>query len=303
MQDNLNKERLQKIHQMLFEMAAGNFNFKIQRSAADDELESLVVLVNIIAEEMRNALLYSGYVNPHYSFQFLVQNTFVLDDAFIIRSFSPDVPKKLCLAESELEGLSFDHLLDDDSKNAWNLFKGPILWDPNFHITISLSFFTHTGFIIPAFCTVTRLLHSSKILISSVTIVADEGAAQNPVVLNTITKEPKKPLRHDAEVMQQVYDYILSHLDTPLPSIKQLSKLFGTNTFKLKEGFKHFFKISIYQFYTEERLKRAHLLIQKTKLPLSDIAELSGFQNYITFTKAFKKRFNYCPTHLTRGLE
>ncbi len=104
-----------------------------------------------------------------------------------------------------------------------------------------------------------------------------------------------------AALIQKVLDYIQNHLEEPLPSSKELSKMFGTNEFTLKESFRKLLKTSIYQFYNEERLKKAHLLIQQTGIPLKEIALMSGFYNYTNFYKAFKKRFNYPPSELKRN--
>lgn len=117
----------------------------------------------------------------------------------------------------------------------------------------------------------------------------------NHVPLNSTT-----PAQSDAMLLQSVYEYILEHLDEPLPTTKELSKMFGTNEFKLKDSFRHFFKTSIYKFYTEERLKKAYQLIQNTNIPLKEIAFTSGFNDYISFYKAFKKRFQYSPSELQR---
>lgn len=300
MTNDLNHKRIHSIYQMLFEMAAGNFNFKIKRSEADDELEALVVLVNIVAEELRASLFHRGYINTHFSFQYLVQNTLVLDNEFIIQSYSPDVPENLQIAEDYLKGKPFSSILDDVSIPVWNLVTGPILWDAYFHLIIQLNFKTPDGLIIPAFCTVTRLLHSSKILISSITIVVEDSFAPNPVLLNSSSDVPDEDRKYDAKLIQHVYDYILDNLETPLPSVQELSKIFGTNEYDLKDGFRHFFNTSIYQFYNEERLKRAHLLIQQTTSPLKSIAFMCGFMTYTAFSKAFRKRFNYSPKVLLR---
>ena len=77
--------------------------------------------------------------------------------------------------------------------------------------------------------------------------------------------------------------------------------MFGTNEFTLKDSFRKVLKTSIYQFYNDERLKKAHLLILQTAIPLKEIALISGFYNYTNFYKAFKKRFNYPPSELKRN--
>lgn len=105
----------------------------------------------------------------------------------------------------------------------------------------------------------------------------------------------------DALLIQKVYDYILAHLEEPLPSLKELSKHFGTNEYKLKDGFRHFFKTSIYKFYTVERLKRAYLMIQQSTIPLKNIATMNGFTDYPNFSKSFKKQFGISPNEVVRS--
>ena len=102
-------------------------------------------------------------------------------------------------------------------------------------------------------------------------------------------------------LIPKVLDYIQIHLEEPLPTTKELAVMFGTNEFTLKESFRTVVKTSIYQFYNEERLKKAHLLVQHTNIPLKEIALISGFNDYPNFYKAFKKKFNYPPSDLQRN--
>jgi transcriptional regulator GlxA family with amidase domain len=102
-------------------------------------------------------------------------------------------------------------------------------------------------------------------------------------------------------IIQKVQDYILNNLEEPLPTTKELSKMFGTNEFTLKENFRNILKTSIYQFYNDERLKKAHFLIQHTSIPLKEISFLCGFNDYTNFFKAFKKKYNYTPSDLSRN--
>lgn len=120
----------------------------------------------------------------------------------------------------------------------------------------------------------------------------------NPYNNSKIDLEPS----NDTTVLmvQKVLDYIQKHLEEPLPTTKELSKMFGTNEFTLKESFRNILKTSIYQFYNDERLKKAHFLIQQTNIPLREISFLCGFNDYTNFYKAFKKKFQCPPSELTR---
>ena len=58
-----NHSRIVTIHQMLFEMARGNFNSRIPlitNNDENDELETLIVLINMVAEEMKESIFNFG---------------------------------------------------------------------------------------------------------------------------------------------------------------------------------------------------------------------------------------------------
>jgi transcriptional regulator GlxA family with amidase domain len=101
-------------------------------------------------------------------------------------------------------------------------------------------------------------------------------------------------------IIQRVQDYILNHLEEPLPSTKQLSVMFGTNEFTLKENFRNILKTSVYQFYNDERLKKALFLIEHSTIPLKEISFLCGFNDYTNFYRAFRKKFKYSPSDIIR---
>lgn len=71
-------ERLTPIYQMLLEMADGNFFYRIPRTQKVDNLEALSVLINWLSEEIHATLYHLGYVNPHVTYHYLVQSTYLL---------------------------------------------------------------------------------------------------------------------------------------------------------------------------------------------------------------------------------
>lgn len=102
-------------------------------------------------------------------------------------------------------------------------------------------------------------------------------------------------------LIQKVQEYILNNLEKTLPTTNELSQMFGTNEFTLKESFRNLLNTSIYQYYNDERLKKAHLLIQQTHIPLINISVQCGFKNYTTFFRAFQKKYQYAPSELPRS--
>jgi transcriptional regulator GlxA family with amidase domain len=108
---------------------------------------------------------------------------------------------------------------------------------------------------------------------------------------------------NEVTAVHNLHDYILSHLDEPLPTLHHLAQMFAVEEHILKNGFRTFFKTSVYNFYQEERLKRAHVMIRQTSVSLKEIAYLNGFKGYLNFYKAFKKRFGYKPSDISRPEE
>lgn len=287
------QKRVKSICQMLFEMATGNLAFRLQPSEKNDDLDKLAQLLNTFAAQMRLAIKKSGYAVPHYTCRNLTQLAFVLDLDFTIASFNFEVTTTLQHRPEELFLSGFGSVLSEESEALWQKIRAEAAAYPNYHGTVHLIFITADRHYFPAFCTVSRLLFSDKIFISSVTSNLKELAE-----LNRSAAAVQKPT--DAAVIQSLYYYILDNLEKPLPTLKQLAVLFQTNEFKLKQGFRHFFKTSIYRFYNEGRLDRAHLLIQQSDMALKAIALTCGFNDYITFLKAFKKRFGYAPGKVRR---
>ena len=283
--------QIKAIYQMLFEMATGNLSFRISESNDNPELNKIAKTLNLLAKELKEIILEVGFINPHYAYQNLIQNCFLLDENFQMISFSPSVLEMLNQSEESLHKIDFDKVLTAQSAAIWELCKKELRHNQKYHNTIHLTFQNSQNQVIPAFCSVTKLMLSNKILVSNVATILFDITSDRA---NTI------PKKSDAVIIQEVYEYIMAHLEEPLPTLKELSKLFGTNEFKLKDGFKHFFKTSIYKFYTEERLKQAHLLIQQTNFPLKEIAFMSGFNDYTNFSKAFKKQYHYPPSDLKR---
>ncbi|CAM4359043.1 helix-turn-helix domain-containing protein [Gillisia limnaea] len=309
------KERIDRINRMIIEMASGNFSYEVQRSEHDDELETLAVLLNMMAEEMRESFHHYGFVNSRGKYRHIAQITFILNQNFKIQTFSALTAEILILQPYELLGKSFPELLTEDSKKAWKDLE-PALENNTFNKTVHLDFHTPDSLIVPAFCSVSLLFNpdeeSKKIIITAVqTVVQSEEteavlqkAIQNGNMDNKVRKKAGKlrVLRRESDVarIKEVYLHILTNLDEPLLSLKELAHHFGTNEFKLKYGFKELYNTTVFRFQTDERLNKASLLVQNSEMPLKTIASITGFKSFPHFSKAFKKKFGYNPSDLRR---
>ncbi|MFV8347186.1 helix-turn-helix domain-containing protein [Flavobacterium sp. ZB4P13] len=301
MEQEIDQQRINNICQMLLEMAEGNFAYRIPRTANDDELEALIILVNWMAEEMKESVFHYGYINPHHSYQYVAQSTFMIDNRFTVKDFSVDVPLLLGYTSNELVELDFTALLAKESvplfKTVWN----DVVENKSHSTIISLELVSVEKLIIPVPCTISKLFGSTEMMITFFSANSKNSIEKTAGPREILTAEERKIHNYlDVKSTQAVYDYILANMDAAMPTLKELSRIFGTNEYKLKNGFKHVFNTTIQQFYNSERLKRAQLLIQYTKIPLKTIAIMTGFSTYPNFSRAFKIKFGYSPSDLER---
>lgn len=296
MNREINQKRIHSIRQMLLEMASGNFSHRIARTEHDDELESLTVLINMVAEEMQETLFPKGYINTHHLQHNPTSISFIVDEHFIIQQCTSDTFTLLGYSASSLENKAFISLLNTSSAEHFERFQKSINANEKAS-SLSLSYLTFSGrTLLSLYSNVSKLSKNNCFMICS--IIPSLSYSEEFLNNSDTTIILPKTRRADAKIMQQVYDYILANLETPLLSIKELSRMFGTNEYKLKEGFRHFFNSSIYQFYNDERLKRSQLLIKQTNIPLKQIAYMHGFNSYPNFSKAFKKKYGCSPREL-----
>ncbi len=298
MSEQNKQERIRKIYQMLFEMASGNLQFQIANLDEEDEIDQIALKLNEISSNIKNTFLKLGHVIPQFTYQNLVQHTFILDKEFYILSFSSSVLDTLKLSQQELSKLKFSKIIAKQSINDWKTIENKIVTNNIFHITLQLHLLDKNNQIYPSYFTISSLLNSNKIVISGITTNIEDYTNYN-IANNNLASSKKIDSN---TIVQNVYNYIMNHLEEPLPSVNELAKMFGTNDFRLKAEFRKHFNISIYKCYTNERLKRATYLIKRTNIPLKEIAFISGFNDYNNFSKAFKKKYNYVPSELQRSL-
>lgn len=101
----------------------------------------------------------------------------------------------------------------------------------------------------------------------------------------------------DASNIQRAREYLLAHLDQQV-TLKSLAREVGTNTFKLKTGFKQLHKVTVFEFLREERMQRARKMILESHEPVYKVASAVGYLNPANFATSFKKRFGYPPSKL-----
>ncbi len=106
-----------------------------------------------------------------------------------------------------------------------------------------------------------------------------------------------KPL--ETEKILFAKKYILDHLELNL-TIPIIARHIGTNQCYLKKGFKDFFQQTVYEFIQEQRMTKAHHLVQVPNANLTEIAYQVGYSSLSSFSQAFKSYFGVNPSELNK---
>ncbi|MFK7939979.1 MAG: GlxA family transcriptional regulator [Roseovarius sp.] len=118
--------------------------------------------------------------------------------------------------------------------------------------------------------------------------VRGEGQSQNP--------KGSEPLGYvTSEVVRDAIDLMEAHLETTL-SIPEISERVKVSQRQLGRLFKHYVQKSPIEYYRDIRLDRARGLVTQTELKFSEIAEASGFNGQVHFSRAYRSRFGLTPT-------
>ncbi|MEM7104698.1 MAG: AraC family transcriptional regulator [Bacteroidota bacterium] len=94
-------------------------------------------------------------------------------------------------------------------------------------------------------------------------------------------------------------EILSGNLDNP-PSLSELSKKIGLNTFKLKKNFKALFGVPVFKYLQNERLTKAHELLTKAELSVREVAWDVGYDSLSSFSNAFAKKFGYRPSEVKK---
>src|SRR5699024_4931164 len=103
--------------------------------------------------------------------------------------------------------------------------------------------------------------------------------------------------RSDRERIHRASEILTDRVQAP-PTLAELSRLVGTNEFKLKRGFKAVFGTSPYAYHLQHKMELARSYILDTDLTIAEVAYRVGYSDPAHLTHAFRKQYNMCPSDL-----
>lgn len=112
--------------------------------------------------------------------------------------------------------------------------------------------------------------------------------------LSGLYQEKTKFTPRDKAIAFIARDILHDEFQQP-PTIAELAKRVGTNSFKLKQLFQYFFNNTPYGVLLEIRMNKAHQLLATTQCQVSAAAEFVGYSHANNFSVAFSKYFGVTP--------
>jgi len=109
-----------------------------------------------------------------------------------------------------------------------------------------------------------------------------------------IKTEGIKYSEYDLQALEKAKDILIQNMKNP-PSIVELSRQVNLNEFKLKHGFKHFFKITPYNFLLDYKLHEAKQMLETGEMNVSEVAYEIGYKQVHGFSNSFFKKFGVRP--------
>ena len=92
-------------------------------------------------------------------------------------------------------------------------------------------------------------------------------------------------------------DILDQNLETP-PSLNDLARQIGVNTFKLKKNFKALFGVPVFKYLQETRLTTAYDLLKNQDATVQEAAWQVGYDSLSSFSNAFAQKFGYRPSQV-----
>jgi hypothetical protein len=168
-----NQERMNTICQMFLKMGEGNFAYRIARTGNNDKLESVAILVNLLAKKMEESVSQLDYIYPLPSHSLVAQGVFRVNSKFEISNISAEVTTVTGYNADQLIGKDFAEILVKESLPLLEKVKTEIIANKSYNNIVSLEFITIHKLSILVSCIFSKLSKSQDMVITLFTPVND----------------------------------------------------------------------------------------------------------------------------------
>lgn len=103
----------------------------------------------------------------------------------------------------------------------------------------------------------------------------------------------------DLRLIEKARDMLLADM-SHMPTIPTLARAVGTNTSKLKRGFKFMYGQTVFKLGQTRRMEHALDLLMDSRMSVSEVATAVGYQHQTSFTASFRDHFGFAPRDARR---
>ncbi|MFZ6009123.1 MAG: histidine kinase dimerization/phospho-acceptor domain-containing protein, partial [Bacteroidota bacterium] len=146
--------RIDLITRLIFEIASGNYNYEIERTDNEDELDAIVTGINMLGEELKASTVSRDYMDSIY--KGVVDMLFVLDQDYRIQSLNSAVTESLGIEGYLMAGSHFQTMIHPDSEASFQTMEAELKQNKSIK-NIELMLKTKEGFPIPTSCSVSSI--------------------------------------------------------------------------------------------------------------------------------------------------
>ncbi|MCQ2742314.1 MAG: AraC family transcriptional regulator [Bacilli bacterium] len=113
-------------------------------------------------------------------------------------------------------------------------------------------------------------------------------------LLFEISKQQKEQADNVPPLIKKAAEYIDTKLMEPI-NVAEIAKEMNISQPSLINSFKKYYKKTPYDYQLSKRLNNAYAYIKTSNKPLSEIADICGFYDAFSLSKAFKKKYGVSP--------
>ena len=106
----------------------------------------------------------------------------------------------------------------------------------------------------------------------------------------------------DLDNIAAAVQYIENHI-SELVTIPEIAEVVGIETYRLQDGFKRNYGMTVNDYIKEFRLKRALTMLTSEDKNVSEVVYALGLSSRSYFSKIFKEKYGISPSSLRRNPE
>ena len=141
-----------------------------------------------------------------------------------------------------------------------------------------------------------------QVLLEDASLFHISSSASNKVISDTVSSilswmeskiHPEES--NGSDVLEQIYQYLNQHYDSPDFSIKQMASDFSMSISSLSMFFKSHTGILLSDYITDMKMKKAKQLLEYTNLSIQEVGMAIGYLNVNSFSRRFQQVNNQTP--------